>query len=76
MGFGLRMIVCGGASAIFGALWFLGGLLGEKPDSPLQGGIWKGPLLVLAGTGAIIMGFRYLRDHFKDSEDAAPDHSP
>jgi hypothetical protein len=72
---GLRLILGGGGAAIFGALWFLGGLLGEDPESGLQGGIWKGPLLVVAGIGLAIMGVRMLKERFTGSGDDAPAHS-
>jgi hypothetical protein len=65
--FGMRMIVGGGGACLIGLLWFASGLSGEDLFGVLGGGIWKGPLLTLAGIGAVIMGARMLREDSRDT---------
>jgi hypothetical protein len=62
MGFWLRMILGGCCAAIIGVVWFFNGLRGEDPDGIVTGGLWKGPLLFLAGAAGAFMGLRALRE--------------
>lgn len=60
--FALRMLFGGGAATLFGLLWLGCGLTGSDLDGVLTGGLWKGPLLMVAGIGAVVMGIRMLRE--------------
>jgi hypothetical protein len=72
MGFGIRLILGGGGAAVLGVIWFFDALEGEDPESTLKGGIWKGPLLFVAGLAAVVMGVRMLLAIWKNSQDDAP----
>lgn len=62
MSFSLRLIYGGVAATVFGVVWFVSGLAGEDLLGIFTGGVWKGPMLTIAGVGAVIMGMRMWRD--------------
>jgi len=61
MRFGLRMILAGCCATIIGVIWLLSSLGGKDSEGVFTGGIWKGPLLCLAGIAALIVGILALR---------------
>lgn len=68
MKFAMKMIVGGILAALLGVVWLGYGFAGGDADGVFTGGLWKGPLLMAAGAGAVIMGFRMLRDDASPQE--------
>jgi hypothetical protein len=66
MRFGLRMILVGCVAIVFGVIWLVSSLGGKDSDGVFAGGIWKGPLLLLAGIAALIVGIRGVREPEND----------
>lgn len=64
----IKLILGGIPSVVIGVIWLIYGLNGGDPNGVFTGGIWKGPLLMSAGVGAVIMGIRMIREESAPSQ--------
>jgi len=57
----LRFMLAGLFCLVFGIIGLIDGLNNGFMERTIGGLLWKGPLLALAGLGALVMGYRMFR---------------
>ncbi len=58
----VRLLLGGGGCTLLGLWWLVDGASGGPMDAVIGGLLWKGPLLSLAGAGAVYYGYRMMTD--------------
>lgn len=62
MKFGIRFILIGLITIPLGLAWFAMSFTDAEFTKVITGGVWKGPLLAIAGAGALFYGIKALKE--------------
>jgi len=68
--FGVKLLFGGIVISFLGVVFFIQGMTQDNRNGEFTGHQWRGPLMVLAGIAASVMGIRML------SEDSRPPSNP
>ena len=62
MKFGLRFVLIGLVMIPLGIAWFAMSFTDTEIAQVITGGVWKGPMLSIAGAGALYYGIKALKE--------------